>query len=125
MRYNDWKLVFLEQRPGMLEAWTELLLTPLFSLPLPSGSGSPFVQPRAPKLFNLRTDPYEHADFTSDTHRDWMSDGGFLLVPSRARLAKFLASFSEFPAHQKPPSLTVDRVIGTLSRGFHPGRFAG
>jgi arylsulfatase A-like enzyme len=112
MRHDDWKLVFLEERPGMLETWTELLLTP-------------FVSSRAPKLFNLRTDPYEHADFTSDARRDWMSDGAALLVPARARLTKFLASLNQFPARQKAPSLTVDRVIGSLTPSARPGSFLG
>ncbi len=55
LRYDNWKLVFMEQRvPGTLDVWVE-----------------PFVPLRVPKLFNLRTDPFERADTTSNTYWDW------------------------------------------------------
>ena len=57
MRYDNWKLVFLEQRAtGTLQVWAE-----------------PFTELRVPKIFNLRTDPYERADITSNTYYDWCS----------------------------------------------------
>ena len=49
---------------------------------------------RVPKLFNLRTDPYERADTTSNTYWDWVMDHTFLAVPHSG----FLATFQEFPA---------------------------
>ena len=33
-----------------------------------------------PKLFNLRTDPYERADITSNTYYDWMLDRVFVFI---------------------------------------------
>ena len=56
MRYDNWKVTFMEQRmPGTLRVWQE-----------------PLVSLRFPKLFNLRTDPYERADITSNTYWDWV-----------------------------------------------------
>jgi arylsulfatase A-like enzyme len=73
LRYDNWKLVFMEQRvPGTLRIWAE-----------------PFVTLRVPKIFNLRTDPYERADITSNTYYDWSMDRAYLVVPSQAYVAEF------------------------------------
>ena len=49
IRAENWKLVFMEQRcPGTLMVWA-----------------NPFTALRVPKMFNLRTDPYERADITA------------------------------------------------------------
>ena len=67
LRYDHWKVVFMEQRvAGTLRIWQE-----------------PFVSLRFPKLFNLRTDPYERADITSNTYWDWVLDHIFLSFPRR------------------------------------------
>ena len=69
LRYDNWKFVFLEQRAtGTLGIWLE-----------------PFVELRCPKIFNLRTDPYERADITSNTYYDWMLDHAWLVDPGRRR----------------------------------------
>ena len=63
LRYDNWKIVFMEQRArGTLPIWAE-----------------PFVPLRVPKIFNLRTDPFERADVTSNTYYDWLLDHAFLL----------------------------------------------
>src|SRR4029453_1740861 len=81
LRYDHWKLVFMEQRvPSTLRIWAE-----------------PFVSLRVPKLFNLRTDPYERADITSNTYYDWMMDHIFLFLPAQSLVGEFLATFKEFP----------------------------
>jgi arylsulfatase A-like enzyme len=99
LRYDHWKLVFMEQRvPGMLRIWAE-----------------PFVSLRVPKLFNLRTDPYERADITSNTYYDWMMDHIFLYVPAQTIVGQFLATFKEFPPRQKAASFTVDQVMEKLT----------
>src|SRR5262252_4633940 len=68
LRYDNWKIVFMEQRAqGTLRIWAE-----------------PFVNLRLPKIFNLRTDPYERADITSNTYYDWLMDHVFVLVPAQA-----------------------------------------
>jgi arylsulfatase A-like enzyme len=95
LRYDNWKFVFAEQRvEGTLRIWAE-----------------PFVQVRVPKIFNLRTDPYERADITSNTYYDWLLDHAFTLIPAQALVAEFLATFAEFPPRQKPASFSVDQVL--------------
>lgn len=98
LRYDNWKLVFAEQRmPGTLQVWAE-----------------PYVYLRLPKLFNLRTDPYERADITSNTYWDWYIDHAFLIVPAQQYVGKFLATFKEYPPRQKAASFTIDQVLELL-----------
>ncbi|MFO0926216.1 MAG: arylsulfatase [Gemmataceae bacterium] len=100
LRYDNWKIVFAEQRAaGTLRVWAE-----------------PFVKLRVPKIFNLRLDPYERADITSNTYYDYMIDRAFLLVPAQQIVAKFLQTFKEYPPRQKAASFTVDQVMETLQR---------
>ena len=67
-----------------------------------------------PKLFNLRTDPFERADITSNTYYDWLLDHVFLVLAAQALVAQFLATFEEFPPRQKAASFTIDQVIEKL-----------
>ena len=98
LRYDNWKLIFAEQRaPGTLRVWSE-----------------PFTPLRAPLIFNLRTDPYERAQITSNTYYDWVLDHSFIAVPSQAIVANFLKSFKEFPPSQKPASFSIDQVMEQL-----------
>jgi arylsulfatase len=98
LRFDNWKLVFMEQRVrGTLQIWAE-----------------PFVALRLPKLFNLRTDPYERADVTSNTYYDWVMDHVYLFVPAQDYVAKFLATFKEFPQRQKAASFNLDEVLEML-----------
>jgi arylsulfatase len=91
MRYAHWKIVFLEQRcRGTLQIWAE-----------------PFTVLRVPKFFNLRTDPFEHADVTSNTYYDWLIDHVYLLYAAQELVAEFMATFQEFPPRQKAASFTV------------------
>ena len=76
----------------------------------------PFVDLRVPKIFNLRTDPLERADVTSNTYFDWLLDRAFLLVPAQAQVGEFLQTFLEFPPRQKAASFNVDQVMEKLSR---------
>ena len=62
-----------------------------------------------PKIFNLRTDPYERADITSNTYYDWMLDHVFLFVPAQAYVAKMLQTLVEFPPRQKPAASASTR----------------
>jgi len=101
LRYDNWKVVFAEQRvEGTLRIWAE-----------------PFVSLRLPKLYNLRTDPYERADITSNTYYDWIFDHAFIFVPAQAGVAEFLASFKEFPPSQKSASFSIDQVLAKLREG--------
>ena len=98
LRFDNWKLVFLEQRAaGTLQIWSE-----------------PFISLRLPKMFNLRTDPYERADVTSNTYYDWVLDHAFLLVPAQDYVGKFLETFKEYPARQKAASFNLDEIMKKL-----------
>ncbi len=102
LRYDNWKLVFMEQTvQGTLEIWA-----------------NPFVPLRAPKIFNLRTDPFERADITSNTYYDWLMDHVYLMVPAQAIVGQFLATFQEFPPRMKAASFTVDQVMEKLTQGI-------
>jgi arylsulfatase len=104
-RYDNWKVVFMEQRAaGTLQVWAE-----------------PYVVLRVPKLFNLRTDPFERADITSNTYYDWFLDHIYLLIPAQGIVGQFLATFKEFPPRQKAASFTIDQVMEKLEAGVSSG----
>jgi arylsulfatase len=65
---------------------------------------------RFPKLFNLRTDPFERADITSNTYWDWVLDHAYLCLPAQKVVGEFLMTFQEFPPRQKAASFTIDQV---------------
>jgi arylsulfatase len=99
LRYEDWKVIFMEQKAaGTLRVWME-----------------PFVPLRVPLIFNLRRDPYERATITSNTYHDWQIDRAFMLVPAQAYVGKFLETFKEFPPRQKAASFSLDDVMEKLS----------
>jgi arylsulfatase A-like enzyme len=103
LRYDNWKIVFAEQRqPGTMRVWSE-----------------PFVTLRVPKLFNLRTDPFERADITSVTYYDWFVNHVFLLVPAQGFVGEFLATFREYPQRQKAASFNLDDVLRSMQEGTH------
>ena len=66
---------------------------------------------RLPKLFNLRTDPFERADITSNTYWDWVFHRGYFVLAATAVVQPFLASFKEFPPRQKAASFTLDQAL--------------
>jgi len=103
LRYDNWKIVFAEQRqPGTMRVWSE-----------------PFVTLRVPKMFNLRTDPFERADITSVTYYDWFIDHVYLLVPAQAYIGDFLQTFREYPQRQKAASFNLDEVLRSLQENKH------
>ncbi len=89
IRYDNWKLVFMEQRcKGTLQVWAE-----------------PFIRLRLPKIFNLRTDPYEFADITSNTYWNWMIHNAYFIYAAQAIAAKFAETFKEFGSHPEAKHL--------------------
>ena len=66
-------------------------------------------------MFNLRLDPYERADITSNTYYDWTLQRAFLIVPAQALVAQFIETFRDFPPRQKPSSFSVDEVLTQMS----------
>ncbi len=104
LRLGDWKYVFMEQRAKQLAVWLE-----------------PFVELRAPKLINLRRDPFERAIDDSNTYYDWFIDRIYLVVPAQAAVAQAVQQFAEFPPRQKPASFNLDRVMEQLHRASLAG----
>ncbi len=102
LRYENWKWVFLEQRAlGTLRVWAE-----------------PFTPLRLPKLFDLRADPYERADVTSNTYYDWMISKEGVLLASVVAVGPFLETFKEFPPSQRPATFTIDQAMEKLKQGL-------
>ncbi|MBD9373962.1 arylsulfatase [Rhizobium sp. ARZ01] len=99
LRYNQYKIVFAEQRAEGLDVWQE-----------------PFVPLRLPKLFNLRSDPFETADHEGMDYERWRVEHLFVMVPAQAYVAKFLETFKEFPPRQKPGSFSIDQVMENMQR---------
>lgn len=77
----------------------------------------PFTELRVPKIFNLRTDPYERADITSNTYYDWLLTRAWLLIPAQQYVAQMLQSLVEFPARQEPASFNIEQVLQKLQAG--------
>ena len=98
IRVNDWKSVFLEQNNKGIGVW----------------SGQ-FTDLRIPKLFNLRSDPFERGD-ESILYNKWMADRAFVQVPMQALATQWLQSFKEFPVRQKPASFNLDAVMAKLEK---------
>jgi arylsulfatase A-like enzyme len=102
LRFDNWKIVFLEQRAtGTLKVWSE-----------------PYTSLRVPKIFNLRTDPYERADITSNTYYDWLLDHAWIVVPAQAYVARMLSTLAEFPPRQAPASFGIEQVMAKLQAGL-------
>jgi arylsulfatase A-like enzyme len=98
LRFDNWKVVFMEQRvQGTLQVWAE-----------------PFVPLRVPKLFNLRTDPFERADVTSNSYWEWLFDNNYLILAAQAIIVQFLATFREFPPRQRAASFGIDQAVEKL-----------
>jgi arylsulfatase len=87
IRDGDYKLVFREQRAHGLDVWID-----------------PWVTLRAPKLFNLRMDPYERMDKEAGGYQQWYGEHMFLIAPTIMKVGKFKMTFKDFPQRQKPGS---------------------
>jgi arylsulfatase len=105
LRFDNWKVVFQEQRAHGLDVWQE-----------------PFVPLRLPKIFNLRSDPFEEADHVAVDYPHWRVDRLFLLVPAQEYIAKYLSTFKEFPPSQKVGSFSLDQVLQNLQNAQSSGK---
>jgi arylsulfatase len=98
VRIENWKIVFIEQRcRGTLQIWM-----------------APFTELRPPKIFNLRTDPYERADITSNTYFDWSLDHDYIAFMANALVLDFLNTFKEYPPRSEPASFTITNAAEKL-----------
>jgi len=93
IRYDDWKVVFLENRGVAFGVWRE-----------------PFTELRVPLLFNLRRDPFEKAQHNANTYNDWFLDRAFVIVPLQGIAAKFLKTMKDYPPSQTPGSFNLQKI---------------
>ena len=94
IRWGNFKAVFEEQRAqGNALIWA-----------------NPFTNLRLPKLYNLRMDPFERADITSDQYWDWLVKNAYLTGEANMKAAAFLETFVDYPPSQRPASFSVDQV---------------
>jgi arylsulfatase len=80
----------------------------------------PFVELRAPLIFNLRRDPYEKAQHNANTYNDWYIDRIFVITPSVEQVAKFLMTFKDYPPSQTAGSFNLTKMqkqIEAMSKG--------
>ena len=96
IRVRNWKVDFIENNNAGLQIWR-----------------NGFTTLRAPKIFNLLSDPFERGD-SSFEYDSWMAHRAFLIVPAQAVVGQWLASFKEFPIRQKPASFNLDEVMKKL-----------
>jgi arylsulfatase A-like enzyme len=105
IRFNNWKVVFMEQRlKGTMAVWAE-----------------PFIKLRLPKLFNLRTDPYEFADITSNSYYEWFLYHAYILYGAFGIADKWAATFKEFPPVQGANTFTIDDALKVMSEAAGGG----
>jgi arylsulfatase A-like enzyme len=97
LRYDQWKVHFLEQRGHGFDVWQE-----------------PFVELRLPRLVSVRSDPFERAPHEGMGYQRWRIDRAFVLVPAQSFVANWLSSFKEFPPRQKPGSFSLSQVMDKL-----------
>jgi len=94
MRFDNWKFVYAVQRQaGQFDVWA-----------------NPFTPLRVPRMYNLRMDPYEHADISGDLYDQWRVENVYLVADSVIRSAAFLETFVEYPPSQAPASFSVDQT---------------
>jgi hypothetical protein len=92
--------VFEEQRaPGTMKVWASKL--------------------RVRKLFDLRADPYERADITSNVYYDWAESHAYVIIAAQPMVGKLLATFKEYPPSQRPASFTIDQIVEKMRQNFN------
>jgi len=97
LRYDRWKLVFMEQRAHGFDVWQD-----------------PLVTLRLPKLFDMRGDPFERADYESENYGKWRFDRAFLILPGVSYVSEHLATYQDFPPRMKPGSFNLEHVLEKL-----------
>jgi arylsulfatase A-like enzyme len=102
VRVGDWKLCFMVQHAFQMNVWAE-----------------PMTKLRLPHIFNLRRDPFERADYNSNTYFDWMVDHVPQLYMAQSLVAQQIANFIKYPPRQKPASFNLDEVMAQVSKPHH------
>jgi len=105
LRYDRWKLLFLEQRAVGLDVWQD-----------------PLVPLRLPKLMDMRADPFERAPVESGDYVKWRAERLFALMPAQEVVSEHLKTYVMFPPRQKPGSFSLDQVLAKLQEGGGSGK---
>ena len=79
----------------------------------------PFTKLRLPKLFDLRADPYERADNTSNTYNAWFISQPYVIFAAQEVVGKFLATFKEYPPSQKASSFSIDQIVEGMQKSLN------
>jgi arylsulfatase len=98
LRYDRWKILFMEQRAEGFDVWEE-----------------PLVMLRLPKVFDIRSDPFERAHEEGMGYKTWRFEHTFLMGPAQAYAGRWLQSFKEYPPRQKPGSFNLEAVMESLT----------
>jgi arylsulfatase A-like enzyme len=105
-RVNHWKFVWCEQRaPGNMLTWANL-----------------FTCLRVPKIYNLRMEPYERADITSDQYYDWLAKNAYRAAYGVMKTAASLETFVEYPPSQLPASFSVNQIVENVKKRIEQQR---
>lgn len=105
VRYDNWKFMFLEQPArGKYEVWSD-----------------PYKVFRAPKIFNLRTDPYETADFASNTYWDFINRHTWMVPVSLNMIGEFLETLKEFPRRAAPTNYSPEDMFKAIQESATKG----
>src|SRR6185437_5145377 len=97
VRVGDWKFNLAVQRANTMRQWAE-----------------PFVKLRLPYIMSLRRDPFERAEYNSNTYLDWMVDHVPQLYLAQAVTAAQIENFVKYPPRQKAASFNLDAVMASL-----------
>ena len=104
VRVGDYKFNLAVQHAHQMQLWAE-----------------PFVKLRLPHIVNLRRDPFERADFNSNTYWDWMVDHVPQMYLMQEVVAEQIEGFAKFPPRQKPASFNLDAVLAQVTGGNWSG----
>ena len=102
LRVGDYKFNLAVQRATTMQVWAE-----------------PFVKLRVPHIVNIRRDPFERADYNSNTYFDWMVDHIPQMYLMQEVVAQELQSYVQFPPRQKAASFNLDAVMRQVSTHAH------
>ena len=98
VRVGDYKFNLALQHATTMELWAE-----------------PFVKLRMPHITNIRRDPFERADFNSNTYWDWIVNHAPQLYLMQDVVAEQIDGFAKFPPRQKPASFNLDAVMAQVT----------
>lgn len=94
VRVGDYKFNLAVQHAHTMELWAE-----------------PFKKLRVPHITNIRRDPFERADFNSNSYWDWMVNHIPQMYLMQEVVAEQIEGFAKYPPRQKPASFNLDAVM--------------